>query len=129
MRSRTPPYAPALKGEAMNGITKASISSKVLAGMLESITLSTTGHVLAIALDRQELLASADHTPIRRQASLLDHPRNSATAFDLDLARGYGPRNVPRSADEEPLANDKLALELATDVGLLDRGSPLEIPG
>src|SRR5205823_974554 len=56
----------------------------------------------------------------------LDGARDLAAAFDLELAIGNRARNMAGGADQQPLADDKLALEMPAHLGLLDRGVAFE---
>src|SRR5260370_5760531 len=63
---------------------------------------------------------------MRHQAILLHYTRDLAAAFDLDLAIGDCAGYVTAGADQEPLADDKLALEAATHLSLLNRSVAFE---
>jgi len=57
----------------------------------------------------------------------LDFPGDLSTALDLNLAIGDGTRDVTSGTDQEPTADDKLALELAAYLSLLNRRITFEV--
>ena len=56
----------------------------------------------------------------------LDIAGDLAAAFDLDLAVADRPRDPAGGLDQQPLADDEIALEAAAHLGVLDRGGALE---
>jgi hypothetical protein len=57
----------------------------------------------------------------------LDFPGDLPPALDLNLAIGNGTRYVTSGTDQEPIADDKLALELAAYLSLLNRRITFEV--
>jgi|tagenome__1003787_1003787.scaffolds.fasta_scaffold20782938_2 hypothetical protein len=57
----------------------------------------------------------------------LDFPRDLPPALDFNLAIGDGTRDVTSGTDQEPIADDQLALELAAYLSLRNRRITFEV--
>src|SRR5205085_6575013 len=73
-------------------------------------------------------VARADNADVGHRAILWHDHRHPATAFDFDLAIGDRAGDVAGSTDQEPLADDKLAPELAPHLSLFDGSRAFEEP-
>jgi hypothetical protein len=67
-------------------------------------------------------LACAYHSAVLYEASLLDGTQDLAPAFDFDLPIANCTGYVAAGTDQKAFADSKLALEAATDFGLLAGG-------
>jgi hypothetical protein len=56
----------------------------------------------------------------------LDVPQNLAAALDFDLATADRPRDPAGRPNQQPVVDNKVALEAAADLSLVDRGGTLE---
>jgi hypothetical protein len=56
----------------------------------------------------------------------LDVPENLAAALDFDLAIADRPRDPAGRSNQQPVVDNKVALEAAPDLSLVDRGETFE---